>query len=152
MDAGRELEFCRGLARRHLLSSPAASAPVVYRQYRFSPRAPRRSADPKLQARGMPQRRCRFSVGVNAYAAYGVSRLGLRVVGQRSGAIGAVSVRRLPLVDICGASTSNPGIDAWPDVRPFAASGRFVRLTDWLGREVAGRLTRWPKSHIAATL
>jgi hypothetical protein len=27
----------------------------------------------------------------------------------------------------------------------------FVRLTDWLGREVAGRLTRWLKSHNAAT-
>ena len=38
MDAGRKLEFCRGLARSHLLSSLAAPAPVVYRQYRLSPR------------------------------------------------------------------------------------------------------------------
>ena len=35
------LEFCRGLAWRHLLSSLAALAPVVYRQYRLSPRNPR---------------------------------------------------------------------------------------------------------------
>jgi hypothetical protein len=27
----------------------------------------------------------------------------------------------------------------------------FVRITRWLGREVAGRLSRWPNSHTAAT-
>src|SRR5271169_372466 len=35
-------------------------------------------------------------------------------------------------------------------LRPMLTVG-FVRLTDWLGRDAAGRLTRWLKSHIAAT-
>jgi hypothetical protein len=43
-------------------------------------------------------------------------------VGQRSGATGAVSLRRRRLVDICGASTSVPRIAVWPDAPPFAAS------------------------------
>jgi len=59
----------------------------------LSPRALRRPADPKLPDRGMPQRRCRIPVGVNAYAAHGVSRLALGTVGQRFGATGAVYYR-----------------------------------------------------------
>src|SRR6516164_11637817 len=102
MDVGRKLEFCRGLARRHLLSSPAAPAPVVYRQYRLSPRAPCKPTDPKLSAGGMPQRRCRVSIGVNAYAAHGASGLALCIVGQRSGATGSISLRRLQLIDVGG--------------------------------------------------
>ena len=84
----------RGLARRHLLSSLAAPAPVVYGQYRLSPCAPRKPADPELSARGVPQCRCRVSIDVNAYAAHGASGLPLCTVGQRSGANGAVSLRR----------------------------------------------------------
>src|SRR6266536_2073868 len=120
MGAGRKLECCRSLARRCLLSSLAAPAPVVYRQYRLSPRAPYRPADPKLSARGMPQRRRLVSFGVNAYAAHGAAGLALCIVGQRSEAAGAVSLRRR-LVDIYGISTSTPRIDAWPDDPPFAA-------------------------------
>ena len=86
---------CRSLARRHFPPSPAAPPPVVYRQYRLSSRAPSEPSDPELSARGMPQRRCRVSSGVNSYAAYRASGLGLRIVGQRSGAPGAVSLRRL---------------------------------------------------------
>ena len=66
MDAGRKLEFCRGLARRHFPPSPAAPTPVVYRQYRLSPRAPCEPSDPELPARGVPQRRCLVSIGFNA--------------------------------------------------------------------------------------
>ena len=33
----------------------------------------------------------------------------------------------------------------------LAAHLGFVRLTGWLGSEVAGRLARWLKSHTAAT-
>jgi hypothetical protein len=40
VDAGRELEFCRGVARMRLLSSYTALPPVVSWQYRLSPRAP----------------------------------------------------------------------------------------------------------------
>src|ERR1700719_399882 len=43
----------------------------------------------------------RVSIGVNAYAAYRTSGLGLRVVGQRSGTPGAVSLRRRRLGDMC---------------------------------------------------
>src|SRR6516225_8888234 len=111
MDAGRELEFCRGLPRRRLLSSLTALPPVVYRQYRLSPRAPCRLTDLELSARGMPQRRCRVSIGVNAYAAYGAAGLALCIVGQRSGVPGAASPRRRRLVDACGISTSIPGFD-----------------------------------------
>ena len=42
------------------------------------------------------------SIGVNAYAAYRTSGLGLRIVGQRSGTPGAVSLRRRRLGDMCG--------------------------------------------------
>ena len=42
------------------------------------------------------------SIGVNAYAAYRTSSLGLRIVGQRSGTPGAVSLRRRRLGDMCG--------------------------------------------------
>ena len=76
MDVGRKLRFCRGRSRRHLLSSLAASAPVVYRQYRLSRRGP---ADPELSARGMPQRRCQISIGVNADAAHGASHCGTMI-------------------------------------------------------------------------
>ena len=44
----------------------------------------------------------RVSIGVNAYAAYRTSGLGLRIVGQRSGTPGAVSLRRRRLGDMCG--------------------------------------------------
>src|SRR5271157_5857642 len=77
---------------------------MVYRQYRLSPRAPCRPADPELSARRMPLCRCRFSIGVNAYAAYSASGLALCIVGQRSGAPGAVSPRRRRLVDACGTT------------------------------------------------
>ena len=72
----------------------------------------------------MPQRRCRVSIGVNANLAHGAAGPALRIVGQRSGATGAVSLRRRRLVDICGASTSIPRIAVWPDVPPLAGHAR----------------------------
>src|SRR5438128_7230854 len=42
----------------------------------------------------MPQRRCRVSIGVNANLAHGAAGPALRIVAQRSGATGAVSLRR----------------------------------------------------------
>jgi acyl-lipid omega-6 desaturase (Delta-12 desaturase) len=65
---------------------------------------------PNYRLEQMPQRRFRVSIGVNAYAARSASGLALRIVGQRSGATSAVSLRRCPLVDICGASTSIRGL------------------------------------------
>jgi hypothetical protein len=49
---------------------------VVYRQYRLSRRGP---ADPELSARGMPQRRCPVSIGVNAHAAHGAWHCGTMI-------------------------------------------------------------------------
>ena len=59
---------------------------------------------PELSARRMPLCRCRVSIGVNAYAAHSASGLALCIVGQRSGATGAVSPRRRQLVDACGTT------------------------------------------------
>jgi hypothetical protein len=90
----RKLGFAAASLGGTLLSSPAAPAPMVYRQYRLSPCASCRPADPELSARRMPLCRCRVSIGVNAYAAHSASGLALCIVGQRSGATGAVSPRR----------------------------------------------------------
>src|SRR6266851_5536844 len=114
----------------------AATVRVAYQLGRSEPSAARCAATatdkfrsertstllhPLLSARGMPQRRCRVSIGVNAYFAHGAAGPALCIVGQRSGAPGAVSLRRRRLDDICGIPTSIRGL-IWPDVPPFAAS------------------------------
>ena len=88
----------------------------------FSSCAPREPAQSELPARGMPQCKCPASIGAEAHLARRAAGLAPHIMGQRSGALGVVSLRRRSLSDRRSACNITR-IEQFPD-RPRRAALR----------------------------
>jgi hypothetical protein len=88
----------------------------------LSPRALRRPADPKLQARGVPQRRCRIPTGIRGLRCVRHSMPCARHYGTAIWSDGAVLLGPRRLVDIRGTSTNIRRLTHGQTVPLFAVS------------------------------